>query len=183
MTDGLYGAVGGIYEQQRGDSIRIRTRYHGQTVVGTGETRSMAVHDLGERMQQLDEQAAADTDTTDDDAHEKLRAIAKRAHGQTADESDSVGRTDALDGAKETVGGRDGSHGEPEDNFGRIATMWSAYLGDRDVKPHEVADMMVALKLCRIASGHPDHDHHVDICGYGTLGAHLAGREQDGDGP
>ena len=92
-----------------------------------------------------------------------------------------VGRTDALDGARETVGERDGSHGEPEDNFARIAQMWSAYLG-HEVEPHEVADMMVALKLCRIASGHPDPDHHVDICGYGTLGAHLADREQGGDG-
>ena len=98
-----------------------------------------------------------------------------------SDSPPPVERTTALDNARETVGERDGSHGEPEDNFGRIAQMWSAYLGDRDIEPHEVADMMVALKLCRIASGHPDHDHHVDICGYGTLGAHLAGREADDD--
>ena len=94
--------------------------------------------------------------------------------------SEPSGRTAALDGAREAVGGRDGSHGEPEDNFGRIAAMWSAYLGE-DVAPHQVADMMVALKLCRIASGHPDLDHHVDICGYGTLGAHLASRDREGD--
>lgn len=92
-----------------------------------------------------------------------------------------VGRTDALTAAEATVGRRDDSHGEPEDNFSRIAAMWSAYLGDREIAPHEVADMMVALKLCRIASGHPDPDHHVDIAGYGTLGAHLADREQGGD--
>jgi hypothetical protein len=91
-----------------------------------------------------------------------------------------VERTGALDLAREAVGGRDGSHGEPEDNFGRIATMWSAYL-DVDVAPHQVADMMVMLKLCRIASGVPDLDHHVDICGYGTLGAHLASEDRGGD--
>lgn len=86
-------------------------------------------------------------------------------------------RTAALEDAAETVGTRDDTHGEPEDNFRRIAAMWSAYLGT-EIAPHEVADMMVALKLCRIASGHPDHDHHVDVCGYGTLGAHLADREE-----
>ena len=95
-----------------------------------------------------------------------------------------VGRTDALEAAAATVGGRDGSHGEPEDNFGRIATFWSTYL-DLDIESHDVAAMMALLKVARIASGDPtNYDHWVDIDGYGALGAHLADRErkQDGEG-
>ena len=87
-----------------------------------------------------------------------------------------TGRTDALDRAKERIQRKTGENGEPEDNFSRIARMWSAYLGV-DIEPHQVADMMVQLKLCRIASGHPDPDHWIDMVGYAGLSAHLAARE------
>ena len=53
MTDEISGT--GIFETSDGEQTRLRTTYHGERVVGRGDTRAMAVHDLGERMQQLDE--------------------------------------------------------------------------------------------------------------------------------
>lgn len=87
-------------------------------------------------------------------------------------------RTAALDAAREAVGGRDDTHGDPEDNFERIAAMWTAYLGV-EISPYQVAVCMILLKVCRIASGHPDDDHFTDVCGYGTLAGHLVSRDTE----
>ena len=64
---------------------------------------------------------------------------------------------------------RNKSYGEPKENHERIARLWSVIL-EREVKPHEVALCMAAVKMARIVAT-PDHrDSWVDGVGYFALG-------------
>lgn len=72
---------------------------------------------------------------------------------------------------------REQQYGKASDNFGRIADMWSAYLGQR-VRKSDVAAMMALLKIARLANGHKD-DSWIDLAGYAGLGAELS-EEDDG---
>ena len=77
-------------------------------------------------------------------------------------------RKECLDeAAKCVLGDRDKEYGPPEDSFGKIANLWSAYLG-KMVTPREVADMMVLLKVARgtLAS-------YPDIAGYAACAAEI----------
>lgn len=77
-----------------------------------------------------------------------------------------------LDEAKEAVYERPDDHGEPEDSFDRIASMWTAYL-DTEVTASDVANLMVLLKVARNAEGQYQEDNWVDIGGYAENGARL----------
>lgn len=83
-------------------------------------------------------------------------------------------RAQILDTAKQYVTkDRNASHGEPEDTFGVIAGLWSAYLG-AEVSPADVCNLMVLLKVAR-AKANPMHDDSwVDIAGYAACGAEVA---------
>ena len=87
-------------------------------------------------------------------------------------------RVQILTRAAEIVSGKDSQHGSAEDNFGRIAAMWSAYLG-RDVTARDVAVMMILLKTSRIASGHQSDDNWIDISGYAACGREDLCRRED----
>lgn len=80
--------------------------------------------------------------------------------------------THILDKAKETVYERPDDHGEPEDSFDRIASMWTAYL-DTEVTASDVANLMVLLKVARNAEGQYQEDNWVDIGGYAECGARV----------
>ncbi|MEE0229850.1 MAG: DUF6378 domain-containing protein [Peptococcaceae bacterium] len=67
---------------------------------------------------------------------------------------------------------RETDYGSPENNFARIADFWTAYLG-QVVKPHDVAAMMMLLKIARIASGQHKADNWIDAAGYSACGAEL----------
>lgn len=57
------------------------------------------------------------------------------------------------------------TYGHPQENFDRIACMWSVIL-DKGITTQQVAQCMVAFKLCRLV-GDPTHrDSIVDIAGY-----------------
>lgn len=66
---------------------------------------------------------------------------------------------------------RNATHGEPEDNFQLIADYWNTFLKPvKPITPHEVAVMMIFVKLARISIS-PEHDDHwVDIAGYAACG-------------
>lgn len=84
-------------------------------------------------------------------------------------------RAEILDTAKEAVTkDRAATHGSPEDTFGLIARLWSARLGI-DLRPDQVAVMLIDLKTAR-AWGNPVHaDNWVDVAGYAACGGELAG--------
>ena len=82
-------------------------------------------------------------------------------------------RKETLDNALKCVcGERQDQYGSPEDNFARIARLWTAYLG-HDVSSVDVAMMMGLMKIARIRTGTATEDSFVDLAGYAACGAEL----------
>lgn len=75
-----------------------------------------------------------------------------------------------VEAARIISGDRDIQYGKPEDNFLRIAKIWSVILGI-EINQEDVAMMMVGLKVARYANknGFQD-DTWVDIAGYAACG-------------
>ena len=69
------------------------------------------------------------------------------------------------------VGDREVEYGTPKANFGRIATMWSGYLG-QEISPSDVCVMMVLLKAARLRHKLSD-DSFIDMAGYAALGSEV----------
>ena len=86
-------------------------------------------------------------------------------------ENDISFRRILLEEAANIVDGdRNKTYGKPEDSYGAIAELWSVYL-KRYVKPHDVAAMMILLKVARIMGSNGIHrDSWVDIAGYAACG-------------
>lgn len=63
------------------------------------------------------------------------------------------------------------AYGNAAESFGRIAGLWSAYLG-APVSPADVARMMVLLKVSR-AKGRSNPDDAIDAAGYSALWGEL----------
>jgi hypothetical protein len=80
-------------------------------------------------------------------------------------------RQDMLTQAGAIISGeRDVQYGGPEDNFGRIAKIWSVLFG-REFTNEDVAMAMVAVKVARYASNSGfQPDTWVDIAGYAACG-------------
>ena len=87
-------------------------------------------------------------------------------------------REEILETAKKIVcGERQDQYGNPEDNFERIAVLWSSYLNDEVmIQAADVACMMMLLKIARIATGAGKDDNWVDIAGYAACGGEIDGR-------
>lgn len=68
---------------------------------------------------------------------------------------------------------REGQYGSPEDNFRRIADLWTTYCGGYPFEPKDVAMMMSLLKIARIATGKHKDDNYIDLAGYAACGAEL----------
>ena len=68
---------------------------------------------------------------------------------------------------------REQQYGSPEDNFSRIAALWSAY-SDHEYTAHDVAIMMALLKIGRIASGQAKADNYIDLAGYAACAGEIA---------
>ena len=75
-------------------------------------------------------------------------------------------------------GQREHEYGVPEDNFDRIAKMWSAYMGV-EFNPVDVSMFMVMLKAARIKSGGGTMDSFVDGCGYFSCGGEIFARNME----
>lgn len=68
-------------------------------------------------------------------------------------------------------------NGDRRDQYGdttfrTLAVMWSAYLGI-EVKPYQVADLMILLKVARNRHA-PKADTFADLAGYAALGSEEA---------
>lgn len=84
-------------------------------------------------------------------------------------------RSEILTQANVIINGeREGQYGSPEDSFRKIAGMWSAYLGV-PLQEHDVAAMMVLLKIARVAGGAYKEDNWIDIAGYAACGGEVQG--------
>jgi hypothetical protein len=87
--------------------------------------------------------------------------------------SDDNIRTETLRKAADLINGdRQQDYGTPQENFTRIAAIWSIILGHM-VRPDEVALCMAGLKLARLAKG-PHEDSYIDGCGYMAIAAELS---------
>lgn len=91
-------------------------------------------------------------------------------------------RAHCLDKAKEYVTvDRNGSYGEPEDNFRNIANLWNAHLAasnPSELTSTDVAIMLTLLKIARVSTNPEKYDSWVDICGYAACGAEIACSEK-----
>jgi hypothetical protein len=86
-------------------------------------------------------------------------------------DKEKLPRQQMLEEASGIISGqRDEQYGKPEDNFGRIAKIWSVILGI-DISTEDVAMLMVGLKVARYVnkSGFQG-DTWVDIAGYAACG-------------
>jgi hypothetical protein len=77
-------------------------------------------------------------------------------------------RSQLLDRAKQIISSdRNSTYGEPEDNLGRIANLWSTYL-ERPISARDVAMLMILVKVAREIHN-PHDDNPLDIAGYAAL--------------
>lgn len=78
-------------------------------------------------------------------------------------------------------GEREKQYGNPENNFSRIADLWSVYLTSLfedekiviDIDPIDVAKMMILFKIARSLGDEDKLDNYVDIIGYAACGAEI----------
>ena len=75
-----------------------------------------------------------------------------------------VDPTVAVDAIRLVDEDRNDSYGPPEENLGRIAAMWSGYIG-KEITAQDVALMMVLVKISRSKAGHA-RDNAVDGVAY-----------------
>ena len=86
-------------------------------------------------------------------------------------------RAEILEKARVCVcGERQTDYGSPEDNFKRIADLWSAYTG-HSYTPLDVSMMMALLKVARIKAGGTD-DSFIDLAGYAACGGEIFGGKE-----
>ena len=85
-------------------------------------------------------------------------------------------RKTILDAAEKCVcRDRQDTYGRPEDSFGAIADLWTAYLDiGRDITPVDVAQMMILLKVGRAKENPKHQDNWVDIAGYAACAGEIA---------
>jgi hypothetical protein len=75
-----------------------------------------------------------------------------------------VDPTVAVDAIRLVDEDRNDSYGPPEENLGRIAAMWSGYIG-KEITAQDVALMMVLVKISRSKAGYA-RDNAVDGVAY-----------------
>ena len=94
-----------------------------------------------------------------------------------------MNRAGFLNKAREIIcHDREGQYGSPEDNFGLIAELWTAYLGSETItiSPKDVAWMMALMKAARDRNGIRYHeDNFVDAIGYLACGGEIASEEDE----
>ena len=69
-------------------------------------------------------------------------------------------------------GKRHHEYGDKKTNHDNIAKLWSAYLGI-DVNAHDVAILMLLLKIARTKSGNPTEDTYIDMVGYSAIAGEV----------
>lgn len=82
-------------------------------------------------------------------------------------------REEILSLANKAVNGeREQTYGSPENNFNRIALLWSAYL-KYPINDMDVANMMILFKVARTQENKEHLDNWVDIAGYAACAGEI----------
>lgn len=76
------------------------------------------------------------------------------------------------------TGHRMDDYGKPEDSFGKIAQLWTAYTGNK-YTAHDVAMMLALLKVARISTGHGGADSYIDLAGYAACAGEINAKAGD----
>ena len=73
-------------------------------------------------------------------------------------------------------GKREHEYGNKKENHENIANLWSAYL-DHNVSAHDVAILMLLLKIARAKFGNPSDDTYIDMVGYSAIAGELSNED------
>ena len=85
-------------------------------------------------------------------------------------------RDEILEAARVCVcGEREQDYGTPEDSFGLIGQLWTAYMGTLFTSK-DVAMLRALLKVARIKTG-DKADSFVDLAGYAACAGEIATKE------
>ena len=76
------------------------------------------------------------------------------------------------------AGERHKDYGDKVKNHNNIAKLWSAYL-DTKVEAHDVAILMVLLKIARTKLGVVNKDTYVDMSAYGAIAGEIKFKDTD----
>jgi hypothetical protein len=71
---------------------------------------------------------------------------------------------------------REEDYGDKVHNHSNIARLWSAYL-DTKIEAHNVAIMMVLLKIARTKLGKVSKDTYIDMAAYGAIAGEIKFKE------
>ena len=75
---------------------------------------------------------------------------------------------------------RQARHGDAENNFTRIADMWSSYVDCKIVfDAKDVAAMMVLFKIARFKANPHHLDNMIDACGYAAFAGEIGATDSD----
>ena len=92
---------------------------------------------------------------------------------------DQLNTKDLLTTAMQLVGGdRHKDYGDKVKNHKNIAKLWSAYK-DVEITPHDVAIMMVLLKIARTKLGAVSSDTYIDGSAYMSIAGECKSHEQN----
>ncbi len=84
---------------------------------------------------------------------------------------------DILKEANELIAGdRHKDYGDKVENHNNIAKLWSAYKGI-EITAHDVAIMMVLLKIARTKLGAVSRDTYIDMSAYGAIAGEIKFKE------
>jgi hypothetical protein len=72
---------------------------------------------------------------------------------------------------------RQKDYGDKVNNHKNIARLWSAYL-DTKIEAHDVAVMMVLLKIARTKLGAVSKDTYIDMSAYGAIAGEIKFRDK-----
>ena len=84
-------------------------------------------------------------------------------------------RQDILNKASQNIMvDRQAKHGDAENNFTRIADLWSSYLDcEVMITAKDVAAMMVLFKIARFKANPQHLDNMTDACGYAAFAGEI----------
>ena len=74
-------------------------------------------------------------------------------------------------------GQREKDYGDKTENHNNIARLWSAYLGIK-IEAHDVALMMVLLKMARTKLGEVSKDTYIDMSAYSAIAGEIKFKEE-----